>query len=67
MVRIKDTYRHALFVPLVNLLLDGIDGTNDNRLAAGNVVQFHVEQTTDTNIGTGAYARNYTGAAACDQ
>ena len=65
MVRIKDTYKHPLFLPLVNLILDGIDGSSDSRLAADNVVQFHVEQTTSTNIGSGAYARNYVDATAC--
>ena len=67
MVRIKDTYKHPLFLPIVNLILDGIDGTTDSRLAADNVVQFRVEQTTSTNIGAGAYARNYVDATVCAQ
>ncbi|MEO8272472.1 MAG: TadE family protein [Chloroflexota bacterium] len=59
MVRITASYSHPLFLPLVNLILDGIDGVPDNSLAAGYTTQFHVEQTTDTNIGEGAFARNY--------
>ena len=49
-VRIKVWYRHPLFLPIVDLLLDNIDGTSDQSLLATNVTEFHVEQTGDNTV-----------------
>lgn len=49
-VRIKVWYRHPLFLPIVDLILDRIDGTSDGALEAANVTEFHVEQTGDNAI-----------------
>jgi Flp pilus assembly protein TadG len=67
MVRIKETYRHPLWLPIVSLILDPIDGTTDQSLAVTTSSQFHVEQTGSNDIGTGAYARNYVDATPCAQ
>jgi Flp pilus assembly protein TadG len=53
-VRIRVSYRHPLFLPIVDLILDGIDGATDQSLAASNQTEFHVEQTGDNNIASQA-------------
>lgn len=49
-VRIKVWYRHPLFLPIVDLILDRIDGTSDQSLEASNVTEFHVEHDNTTPI-----------------
>jgi Flp pilus assembly protein TadG len=56
-VRITDAYKHPLFMPIVDLFLDGIDGVTDQSLLATSTTEFHVEQTGSNNIGVGAGAQ----------
>jgi len=58
-VRVTDAYRHPLFLPIVSIFLDPIDGSNDQSLLATSRTQFHVEQTSTTpaDIGLGAGSR----------
>ena len=52
-VRITSVYRHPLFVPLVNLILDGLDGTTDGALTATVTEEMRVENprlTTDGGL-----------------
>lgn len=67
MVRIKETYKHPVFMPIVNLIIDPIDGVTDQSLHVSTSSTFRVEstQTTQANIGTGAYARNTSDTSAC--
>ena len=58
LVRIKVTYHHSLFLPIVDLILDGIDGSSDRRLAASNSTEFHVEQAGNNIVGAGGVARS---------
>jgi len=65
-VRIKDSYRHPLFLPIITQILDGIDGVQDDSLLASTSSEFHVEQTGSHDIGAGAYARtDLTNTNAC--
>lgn len=64
-VRIKDTYRHPVFLPIVSMILDGIDGTADGRLAASNSTEFHVEQTGTITVSNGGVARSPAGGGFC--
>jgi Flp pilus assembly protein TadG len=64
-VRIKIEYRHPLFLPLVDLILDGIDGSNDQSLLASNVTEFHVEQSGDNNIASQAATFPVVSGATC--
>jgi len=67
-VRVKESYRHPVFLPLIDIIIDGIDGVNDRALLVTTTVEFRVEQDPDTaqNIGTGAYARtNVTNTSPC--
>ena len=61
-VRIKDVYKHPLFLPIITQILDGIDGSQDDSLLASATVEFHVEQqdyTTEANLpGGGGAARS---------
>jgi Flp pilus assembly protein TadG len=55
-VRVTDSYRHPLFMPIVSLFLDPIDGHIDQSLQATSTTEFHVELTSSapTPIGAGA-------------
>jgi Flp pilus assembly protein TadG len=56
-VRISESYRHPLFMPIVDLILDGIDGVTDQSLAVSASTEFHVEQTGNANnVGSGGAA-----------
>jgi len=55
-VRVSMTYAHPLFLPLINIILDGIDGTNDQALQISTSATFHVEQSGSNDIGTGTCA-----------
>ena len=71
MVRIRESYRHPLFLPIITQILDGLDGANDSALKVSTQSEFHVEQVDDTgvgwNIGAGDYARTYADGTACQQ
>jgi hypothetical protein len=52
-VQITSVYRHPLFVPLVNLIVDGVDGTPDGALTATVTEEMRVENprlTTDGGL-----------------
>jgi Flp pilus assembly protein TadG len=68
-VRVSDSYRHPLFMPIVDLILDQIDGTPDQSLTASSRTEFHVEQTSATpvDIGPGAAARSNGVTGVCAQ
>jgi hypothetical protein len=51
------SYRHPLFLPIVDLILDGIDGVTDQSLTASTSTEFHVEQPGDNSVGIGGVAR----------
>jgi Flp pilus assembly protein TadG len=55
-VKVQMTYAHPLFLPLINVILDGIDGTTDQALQIPTSATFHVEQTGSFDIGSGACA-----------
>ena len=55
-VKVHAGYEHPLFLPIIDLLLDGIDGVSDGRLRADTESTFHVEQAGDNDIGLGACA-----------
>ena len=55
-VRVQATYAHPLFMPLVNVIVDPLDGSTDNALAIAASATFHVEQTGSNDIGSGACA-----------
>ena len=58
-VRIKDAYSHPLFLPIVSLILDPIDGVTDNALLASSSTEFHVEQSSPApNVINGGVARS---------
>jgi Flp pilus assembly protein TadG len=42
-VIVSITYAHTLFIPLVGVLIDGIDGTSDNRFTTGAREEMRVE------------------------
>ena len=42
-VRIDVTYGHPLFIPIVGLLIDGLDGANDNKFTAHVAEEMRVE------------------------
>jgi len=57
-VRIKVVYRHPVFLPIVDLILDRIDGVGDRALSASNSTEFHVEQPGSNSVGIGGVARS---------
>ena len=44
-VRVQIQYRHPLFIPLVGTLVDGLDGSVDNRFRLGASEEMRVENT----------------------
>jgi Flp pilus assembly protein TadG len=42
-VRIDVTYGHPLFIPIVGMLIDGLDGANDNKFTAHVAEEMRVE------------------------
>ena len=52
-VRVTVQYRHPLFMPVINSILDGIDGTSDNALLATAVEEMRVENTPPLTSSTG--------------
>ncbi len=57
-VQVKSAYRHPLFLPIVDLILDTIDGSSDRRLLSSNSTEFHVEQSGTPSVGAGGAARS---------
>jgi Flp pilus assembly protein TadG len=66
-VRVTDAYRHPLFLPIVDLILDQIDGVTDQSLKASSTTEFHVEQTGSHDVGAGAAARTDGTSTVCTQ
>lgn len=64
-VRIKESYRHPLFLPIVDLILDGIDGVTDHSLLASMSTEFVVEQPGSNNVGSGGAARSNGSVTPC--
>jgi Flp pilus assembly protein TadG len=64
-VRITASYRHPLFLPIVDLILDRIDGVTDQSLLASTSTEFRVEQTGSHDIGSGAFARTSSDTTPC--
>jgi Flp pilus assembly protein TadG len=65
MVRIRESYRHPLFLPIIDLIVDPIDGVTDGALKITTSSTFRVEQSPGVNIAEGAHARNYSDSTAC--
>ena len=55
-VTVRMTYAHPLFLPLINVILDGVDGFTDNALRISADATFHVEQSGSNDVGTGTCA-----------
>jgi Flp pilus assembly protein TadG len=51
--RVTVAYRHALFIPLVTGILDGVDGVVDNALLGTAVEEMRVENTPPLTSSTG--------------
>ena len=56
-VRVQAEYRHPIFIPLMDAILDGVDGTNDGGLRIGASEELRVENDvlTATDITTDCY------------
>ena len=50
-VRVTAVYKHSLFLPLVNLVVDGIDGTSDGKLKGVVTEEMRVENPRLTTAG----------------
>jgi len=50
-VRVHAVYRHALFVPLIDLIVDTLDGTSDGALTARVTEEMRVENPRLTTTG----------------
>ena len=50
-VRVTAVYKHSLFLPLVNLVVDGIDGSSDGKLTAVVTEEMRVENPRLTTAG----------------
>lgn len=56
-VTVSAGYAHPLFLPIIDLIIDPIDGLTDSRLRVDTSSTFKVEQEGDNDIGLGAAAR----------
>jgi hypothetical protein len=54
-VKVDAGYAHPLFLPIIELILDGVDGTSDDALRADTTSEFHVEQETAVDLGGTQY------------
>ena len=54
-VRVDAGYAHPLFLPIISLILDGIDGSSDEALEASTSSEFHVEQEGSVDLGGTSY------------
>ena len=52
-VKVSAGYAHPVFLPIIDLILDGIDGSNDGALRADTTAEFRVEQEGTNDIGPG--------------
>ncbi len=52
-VKVTAGYAHPVFLPLIDIILDGIDGTNDSALRVDMSTEFRVEQEGTNDIGAG--------------
>lgn len=66
-IRVHAGYAHPLFLPIIDLILDPIDGSTDRSLRVDTEAEFRVEQAGDYDIGTGAYARTSSSTTPCAQ
>jgi Flp pilus assembly protein TadG len=55
-VTVQLRYAHPLFLPLINVIVDGLDGANDDALAIASSATFHVEQSGSNDVGSGGCA-----------
>ena len=51
MVKVAAGYAHPVFLPLISLILDGIDGSNDGALRVDTSSEFRVEQNVAVDLG----------------
>jgi len=53
LVQVSVTYKHPLFIPLINAILDGLDGHTDSALWISTSSQFTVQNdaTTSSSVG----------------
>jgi Flp pilus assembly protein TadG len=49
-VTVSAGYEHPLFLPLINVIIDGLDGSTDNALYLSTSSTFRVEQSTSPTI-----------------
>ena len=54
-VRVDAGYAHPLFLPVIELILDGLDGAADDALRADTTSEFHVEQEGSVDLGGTSY------------
>lgn len=66
-IRVRAGYAHPLFLPIIDLILDPIDGSSDRSLRVDTSAEFRVEQSGNYDIGSGAYARTSGSTAPCAQ
>lgn len=59
-LNVNIVYRHPLFIPLISLIVDQIDGQSDNALRVSTTESFRVEGISSTSPGT-----DWPGVAAC--
>jgi len=56
-VKITESYKHPLWLPIINLILDPIDGVTDQSLKVTTSSEFHVEQSGSNTVSTNVYKR----------
>jgi Flp pilus assembly protein TadG len=55
-VKVEFGYAHPVFLPLINILLDGLDGAQDNALLVSTTAEFRVQQSGSVDLGAGSCA-----------
>jgi Flp pilus assembly protein TadG len=50
-VRVTAVYKHTIFIPLINAIVDAVDGTSDGRLTATVTEEMRVENPRLTTAG----------------
>lgn len=50
-VRVTTVYRHALFVPIISIIIDGVDGSSDGALTARVTEEMRLENPRLTTSG----------------
>jgi Flp pilus assembly protein TadG len=51
MVNVAAGYAHPIFMPIISLIIDRIDGSADDALRADAASEFHVEQSGSNDLG----------------